>query len=97
LDWWGASRILDCAGRFDRLKALSLSKGKAERRRRFSRALTFSQKKSGVALRFPPHSKRRGLIASGETVVARVSHALFLGVFIAAGTAATTVRLHAAL
>jgi len=54
LDWWGASRILDCAG-------------KAKRRRRFSRALTFSQKKSGVALRFPPHSIRRGLIASGET------------------------------
>jgi hypothetical protein len=23
-------------------------------------------KKSGVALRFPPHSKKRGLIASGE-------------------------------
>jgi len=48
LDWWGASRILDCAG-------------KAKRRRRFSRALTFSQKKSGVALRFPPHSKNATL------------------------------------
>jgi hypothetical protein len=24
-------------------------------------------KKSGVALRFPPHSKKRGPIASGET------------------------------
>jgi hypothetical protein len=30
---------LDCAGRFDRLKALSLSKGKAKRRRRFSTAV----------------------------------------------------------
>src|SRR6266567_7352854 len=36
--------IVDCAG-------------KAKRRRRFFLTLAFSQKKSGVALRFPPHSK----------------------------------------
>ena len=41
-------RILDCAG-------------KAKRRRRFSHALTFSPKKSGVALRFPPQSKNAAL------------------------------------
>src|SRR5437588_3335612 len=35
-------------------------------RRRFSHALTFSQKKSGVALHFPPHSKKRRLFHDRE-------------------------------
>jgi len=63
---------LDCAGRFDRLKALSLSKGKAQLRRRFFHgdvtlgALSASrfaksreaERRKRVALRLPPHSKK---------------------------------------
>jgi len=63
---------LDCAGRFDRLKALSLSKSKAKLRRRFfhggvtlgaSSASRFAksreaERRKRVALRLPPHSKK---------------------------------------
>src|SRR5207247_11297195 len=40
-----------------RVRSFLASSGQATRRRRFFLTLAFSQKKSGLALRFPPHSK----------------------------------------